>query len=111
MKKNKINKESKNSKTAHDKGVNSTGLLGNVILRIKDFLSKMPCFIDIHDYYHSSEWYPSITAKIVTEYKFTTECLRCGKTHITHQKWDGKHFYPLEDDEDYEKYIKIKDQV
>jgi len=79
------------------------GILG---LKIISFLSKLPCYLDIHDYSHSSEWYPSRQARIVTEYKLTTKCFRCGKTHITHQKWNGEDFYPLEDDEDYKKYVK-----
>jgi hypothetical protein len=92
MKKDKIDKESGTIETARDKGVTSTDWLGNFGLRIIGFLSKLPCFIDIHDYSHSSEWYPSRQAKIVTEYKFTTKCLRCGKTHITHQKWNENIF-------------------
>jgi len=71
----------------------------------------LPCFLDIHNYSHSSEWYPSIHAKIVTEFKFTTKCFRLKKTYITHQKWNGEKFYPLDDDEYYKKYTKLKGQV
>ena len=112
LNKNKISKESENEQIAHDKGVTSTDWLGNFVSKIIDFLAKLPCFLDIHNYSHSSEWYPSIHAKIVTEFKFTTKCFRFKKTHITHQKWNGEKFYPLDDDDEYyKKYTKLKGQV
>ncbi len=54
------------------------------------------CLFGVHEKIFVAEHYPSIEAKVVTEYIYKTNCIRCGKTlYKIHRKWN-------EDISDYE---------
>ena len=46
------------------------------------------CSLLGHKTITKQEFYPHILAEIITEYKFTSTCTRCGFKHVTHQIWD-----------------------
>lgn len=56
------------------------------------------CILGKHKWLHSSVFYPSIDARIVTKVEFTNDCMRCGKKVFAVYNYDPNTGAVLEDD-------------
>lgn len=55
------------------------------------------CRLGFHRWHPNHVFKPSIYAEIVTEYRFASVCLRCGKEVVdAHKKWNGEDFVDVE---------------
>ena len=58
---------------------------------------KILCMLGFHNWYHYHEYYPSISAKIVTKWTHTAICSRCEKIKKTEHNFDPKTGAPIYD--------------